>query len=68
MLTTRQLDHIFEWAKHLCKDPNYNYTKWDANIAIAVERHKKEIASKNYYEKYKPKKLKTYNQKSKRGV
>ena len=58
MLTRRQLDHIFEWAKYLCKDPNYRYTKRDANIAIAVERHKKEISSNNHYEKYKPKKKK----------
>jgi len=34
---------ILGWAKHAHKDPNYNWTKHDANALLLLERHIKDM-------------------------
>lgn len=55
MLTKANLEHILNWARHLSQDPEYIYTKWDANVALLIHQEIKKT-DKRYYEKYKRKK------------
>jgi len=47
-LTGRVLTHILMWADHCSKCPDYDYRKWDANIALVVKDEIKRLNHKNY--------------------
>jgi len=47
-LTYRKLISILRWADHCCRDKDFNYTKWDANLYFDIISEAKEIKRQEY--------------------